>query len=59
MHVLRKYNIRLHGCAQFTRIMEPVRACPICPKCGSKRFVKLPGNGVRVKCSSCDKIIEI
>jgi predicted Zn finger-like uncharacterized protein len=43
----------------YYTVMEPVRACPICPKCGSKRFVKLPGNGVRVKCSSCNKIIEI
>ena len=39
--------------------MEPVRACPICPDCGSKRFVRLAGNKVTVKCRSCDKIIEI
>lgn len=39
--------------------MEPVRACPICPNCGSKRFVRLPSDGVTVKCRKCDKIIEI
>jgi len=39
--------------------MEPVRACPICPKCGSKRFERLPGKNVIVKCRSCEKIIEI
>ena len=40
--------------------MEPVRACPICPKCGSKRFVRLPGDDtVTVKCRSCNKIIKI
>ena len=39
--------------------MEPARACPICPKCGSKRFIRLAGEKVIVKCRSCDKIIEI
>ena len=39
--------------------MEPVRACPICPQCGSKRFERLPGDKVTVKCCSCNKIIEI
>lgn len=40
--------------------MEPVRACPICPGCGSKRFVRLPGDGVVVvKCRSCNRIIKI
>ena len=39
--------------------MEPVRACPICPDCGSKRFIRLPGTQVTVKCRMCDKIIEI
>ena len=31
--------------------MEPVRACPICPDCGSKRFTRLPGDKVTVKMS--------
>lgn len=39
--------------------MEPVRACPICPNCGSKRFIRLPCEKVTVKCRSCEKIIEI
>ena len=40
--------------------MEPARSCPICPKCGSKRFIRLsPGEKVTVKCRSCDNIIEI
>jgi DNA-directed RNA polymerase subunit RPC12/RpoP len=38
---------------------EPLRACPICPNCGSKRFTRLPGDKVTVKCRSCEKIIEI
>ena len=39
--------------------MEPVRSCPICPKCGSKRFTRLPGDKVLVKCRACDNVIEI
>jgi len=39
--------------------MEPVRACPICPNCGSKRFQRLPGDVVTVKCRGCNKIIQI
>ena len=39
--------------------MEPIRACPICPNCGSKRFTRLPGDTVKVKCRKCDKIIQI
>jgi ribosomal protein L37AE/L43A len=39
--------------------MEPIRACPICPKCGSKRFERLAGAKVTVKCRRCQKIIEI
>ena len=38
---------------------EPLRACPICPECGSKRFIRLSGEKVTVKCRSCEKIIEI
>ena len=38
---------------------KPVRACPICPNCGSKRFTRLTGKKVTVKCRLCDKIIEI
>ena len=39
--------------------MKPVRACPICPECGSKKFIRIPGENVTVKCRSCDKIIQI
>ena len=39
--------------------MKPLRACPICPNCGSKRFERLPGDVVTVKCRSCKKIITI
>lgn len=39
--------------------MKPVRACPICPECGSKRFIRVSGKNVTVKCRSCDTIIEI
>lgn len=38
---------------------KPIRACPICPKCGSKRFTRLAGEKVTVKCRSCAEIIEI
>ncbi len=38
---------------------KPIRACPVCPDCGSKRFIRLLGEKVTVKCRLCDKIIEI
>ena len=39
--------------------MKPVRACPVCPECGSKKFKRLSGEKVTVQCRSCDKIIQI
>lgn len=39
--------------------MKPIRACPVCPECGSKRFIRLSGEQVIVKCRSCNKIIKI
>ncbi len=39
--------------------MEPVRACPICPDCGSKRFTRIPSEKVTVKCRNCEKIFDI
>lgn len=40
--------------------MKGLRACPICPKCGSKKFERLDDDKkVKVKCRSCNKIIEI
>jgi|TARA_Y100000588_G_scaffold100924_1_gene109652 NADH pyrophosphatase NudC (nudix superfamily) len=39
--------------------MNPARACPICPDCGSKKFERLEGDGVKVQCANCKKIITI
>ena len=39
--------------------MEPARSCPICSKCGSKRFMRLSGEKVTVKCRSCENVMEI
>jgi uncharacterized Zn finger protein len=39
--------------------MEPLRACPICSKCGSKKFIRIPGDLVKVKCRMCGTIIFI
>ena len=39
--------------------MEPVRACPICPECGSKKFIRIPDETVKVKCRNCSNIISL
>ena len=39
--------------------MKPLRACPVCPKCGSKKFIRLPGSPVKIKCRKCDKEISL
>ncbi len=47
--------------------MEPVRACPVCPQCGTKRFVRIhqggdkgdDTNAVTVKCRLCGRVIRI
>ena len=39
--------------------MKSARACPICPECGSKKFVRLTDNDVKVQCANCKKIITI
>jgi NADH pyrophosphatase NudC (nudix superfamily) len=39
--------------------MNPARACPICPECGSKKFERLEDDGVKVQCTSCKKIITM
>ena len=39
--------------------MKGLRACPICPKCGSKKFERLDDENVKVKCLGCNKIISI
>lgn len=36
-----------------------LRACPICPNCGSKKFERLKDHDVKVKCLSCKKVITI
>jgi len=39
--------------------MDPVRACPICPKCGSRKFERVHDQNVQVKCVKCGKITNI
>ncbi len=39
--------------------MKGLRACPICPKCGSKKFERLDTENVKVKCLGCNKVISI
>tara|TARA_B100001123_G_C15076273_1_gene933785 strand:- start:549 stop:668 length:120 start_codon:yes stop_codon:yes gene_type:complete len=39
--------------------MKPVRACPICPECGSKKFERLKDDSIKVQCSNCKKIIPL
>lgn len=39
--------------------MKGLRACPICPRCGSKKFERLEDSAVKVKCLTCNKIISI
>lgn len=39
--------------------MKKLRACPICPKCGSKKFERLKSGQTKVRCLSCNKIITI
>ncbi len=43
---------------QNTKMKKP-RACPICPKCGSKKFELLKDVQTKVRCLSCNKIITI
>ncbi|GFN39343.1 MAG: conserved hypothetical protein [Marine Group I thaumarchaeote] len=39
--------------------MKGLRACPICPDCGSKKFERTEGDAVKVRCVSCNKVIMI
>jgi len=39
--------------------MKGLRACPICPKCGSKKFERLDAENLKVRCLSCNKVIFI
>jgi ribosomal protein L37AE/L43A len=39
--------------------MEKVRACPICPQCGSKRFDRIKAKETIVKCVKCGKELII
>jgi len=39
--------------------MEKVRACPICPGCGSKKFDRISSEKIIVKCTSCGKEIVL
>jgi ribosomal protein L37AE/L43A len=35
--------------------MEKLRACPICPNCGSKKFDKIKAKETIVRCVKCGK----
>lgn len=39
--------------------MEKIRACPICPSCGSKKFDRIQADETVVKCVACGKEIAI
>jgi ribosomal protein L37AE/L43A len=39
--------------------MEKVRACPICPQCGSKKFDRIKAKDTIVKCAKCGKELII
>ena len=40
--------------------MKKIRACPICPNCGSKKFERLSDDSVvSVRCVSCNKTMKI
>ena len=39
--------------------MNPARSCPVCTKCGSKKFIRLESNKTKVHCVNCKKIIDI
>ena len=40
--------------------MKKLRACPICPKCGSKKFERLQKeNETQVRCLKCNMILSI
>ena len=39
-------------------MMKPSRACPVC-SCGSRKFDRVPGPTVRVRCRSCGRVVDI
>ena len=39
--------------------MKPLRACPLCPKCGSKKFNRIADDSVKLKCKVCNNIISM
>jgi len=41
------------------RLVEKVRACPICPNCGSKKFDRIKAEDTVVKCVNCGKELKI
>jgi ribosomal protein L37AE/L43A len=40
-------------------IMEKIRACPICPMCGSKKFERLKAKDTIVRCAKCGNELSI
>jgi len=39
--------------------MKKIQACPICPDCGSRKFERIKGKEVKVRCLSCSKVLVI
>jgi DNA-directed RNA polymerase subunit RPC12/RpoP len=39
--------------------MEKIRACPICPNCGYKKFVRVKVDEILLKCVNCGKEIVL
>ncbi len=54
---LKLYQKLIQNLLNFN--MKKLRACPICPNCGSKKFERLKDSELKVRCLSCNKIIPI
>jgi ribosomal protein L37AE/L43A len=39
--------------------VEKIRACPLCPNCGSKKFDRIQADETMVKCVRCGKELVI
>ncbi|NHI02469.1 hypothetical protein DYY67_0508 [Candidatus Nitrosotalea sp. TS] len=43
----------------YHKDMEKLRACPICPNCGSRKFDKIKAKDTIVRCVKCGKEMTI